>query len=1693
MAPQVAAVYGDPGTADTNPANDVLLTPSKDYGALIRVSNGNAVRALRENVNTALGGIVTIGDGAKLDGGKALLIDSTRNAAVAASAQLSGASLSLASGRIGLGGGTEGLILDVTSLARLANTQHLTLRSYTSIDFHSSINFGGAGLSAVTLDAAGLVGYGTSPVTITGGTIVLDNSGGSFAEPMGAGHGHLALIADELVLGRGTKALRGFDTIALTGGKRIVGEGNGGIDTGSASVILTTPVLTGRGGASQSIVTTGALTLTGGGSGAVENAGDSLGSRIALTGGNVAIDGRIVGLGGAVEITATDGDIVLSEGSLIDVGGFAKQFFDIAQYADAGRISLTSVGGDVRLNAGAALNLAAVSGGGSAGRLSVTAVDGGTVKLDGTVAAQAGAGGKGGSFALDIDELPDFAAMSQKLNTAGFFASRQFRIREGNVEIAGTTRVDEFELSADTGVVTMTGAIDARSEYGGTILISGGGGLVMAASADLKAGATHATLGSGRVTLEATGGMLDVQGGTIDVSGGEGGKVRFRARQIANSATPNIPGHTDIAVTALNATITGSAVLEGVSTYQSTTTGAVKAQAIADAATFASSISAIVTRLGLEDADVGVMAGIQIESAGDLTVDGDWNLFADFAAQREGTLTLRAGGNLNVNGNISDGFDLAGRTGVLQDTVSWDLRLIAGADLTSASAAALRPMAALAAGSGSLIVGSSAAGKVIRTGTGDIDVRAGRDVDLAHNESVIYTAGRKDMTAWADFNTAPVNGAYGISGGHLRMIAQGDVSSALPANRAPMQLYIEWLKRQGAVDGSFNFAPHGTINEQSSWWVDYGAFQQGVGALGGGNVEVSAGGDLVNLLVALPTNGRVRGGRTSAERKLLELRNGGSMTVDAGGAVRAGYYYIGRGAGTIDAGEFTTGRFVDINMDNKLTSYPIAPVLSLGDATLSVRTTGELRLQTVLDPLMVGKGQGNANAGSFMSGQTDRTALDLTSVGGDVVLVNQARFLSRDLTLSGAPNGTGPWYYEGMNINAGNVYPSKVRITALNGSVENLETFYMLPGSAPELRILAENNVVPGAIVMSRATLEMIPSPFVPVGANGAPIRFVSGFTFNEVLYNDMTLPPSNISGLQRYLYGFRDPEHLPNEDDYEPSRIYARTGSIVNTPDVNLGYRSVLMIGLRAVTTNEQTWFRAGTDIRGIDYRLRNVHGTDVSLLEAGNDIIGGSITVQGPGAVTLEAGRDVYGTDFQINSVGNRTYDENNRPLVWSEISGLPDTGASISVLAGLNGKRPSYDAFMAAYLDPANLAAMPDYLKTILVDASTGLEIGMVPRYFLDIWEDRGEGDVHRINRGLPGFVEETTGRPANSFADAWTTFQSLPRLTQETFLRRVYTQELREAGKNQNTPGANGLPINGGYNRGYTAIATLFPGDDWKGDVSIGSAKFRTLAGGDIDVLTPGGGLQVAGLGVVVPAGSGIIALGAGDINIFARDSITVNRSRILTFGGGDEIMWSTLGDIDAGRGAKTSRVPSAAEVTTDLDAITAVLEKADISGSGIGTIVGFTGAGAGDLHLIAPEGTVNAGDAGVRVSGNLNLAALHVANVDNFDVDGETKGLPPVEAPDIGGLTEASNTSGAAQQSGPPQTAPNEQPSIIIVEVLGFGGGDGSSSPESEEEERRRKAQGQRTYNTNGAVQVLGHGALTDQEQQLLSEDEKRRL
>jgi hypothetical protein len=164
-----------------------------------------------------------------------------------------------------------------------------------------------------------------------------------------------------------------------------------------------------------------------------------------------------------------------------------------------------------------------------------------------------------------------------------------------------------------------------------------------------------------------------------------------------------------------------------------------------------------------------------------------------------------------------------------------------------------------------------------------------------------------------------------------------------------------------------------------------------------------------------------------------------------------------------------------------------------------------------------------------------------------------------------------------------------------------------------------------------------------------------------------------------------------------------------------------------------------------------------------------------------------------------------------------------------------------------------------------------------------------------------------------------------------------------------------------------------------------------------------------------------------------------------------------------------------------------------------------GAKASDVYLIAPRGTVDAGAAGVRVAGNLSVAALRVLNADNIQVGGVSVGVPTLSTPSIGGLLEGGAAASANTAQEAPKETAREQPSIIIVEVLGYGGGQPEDQPcpdnrikvdgkcPDSEKLKTRQQTGFMGYNPTSSVQILGASPLTNESLSRLTEEERRGL
>ncbi|HEX3505529.1 MAG TPA: filamentous hemagglutinin family protein [Xanthobacteraceae bacterium] len=424
------------------------------------------------------------------------------------------------------------------------------------------------------------------------------------------------------------------------------------------------------------------------------------------------------------------------------------------------------------------------------------------------------------------------------------------------------------------------------------------------------------------------------------------------------------------------------------------------------------------------------------------------------------------------------------------------------------------------------------------------------------------------------------------------------------------------------------------------------------------------------------------------------------------------------------------------------------------------------------------------------------------------------------------------------------------------------------------------------------------------------------------------------------------------------------------------------------------------------------------------------------------------------------------------------LPKGGAAVNVLFGV-GPGMNTAGFIGAYIDPITSGATGAAYADDLVS--------FVTRY------------------------ESETRTPVSgslTAAQAWTIFKTLPANQQQLLVEEVFFDILNATGLDYNIQSS---PSYHQYSAGYQAINTLFPAAFGytvnalgtvnganklvqTGNLDMRGSTIQTQQGGDISILGPGGGILVGSsvaAPAINPASEGIITLESGNIDIITDRDVQVAQSRIMTEQGGNILMWSSNGNLDAGKGAKTSVSAPPPKFDCDIDWICSVDIKGEVSGAGIATLQSLPGVPIGDANLIAPRGTVNAGAAGLRVSGNLNIAALQILNAYNIQVQGTITGLPTYSGPSMGALTTASNVAGAQQIALPAQSDANkDRPSIVIVEFVGFGGGDNDIQPQDDQQKNSGKRTDNQMQDPNSRYQIIGVGEITDDQAKQLAEQRR---
>jgi len=1154
----------------------------------------------------------------------------------------------------------------------------------------------------------------------------------------------------------------------------------------------------------------------------------------------------------------------------------------------------------------------------------------------------------------------------------------------------------------------------------------------------------------------------------------------------------------------------------------------------ADNSAFVGTAAANTTRLTLALAGgdaalaqkLSVAPGVEIRSAGKLTLASDWNL-QPVSGTRVGeaaVITLRAGGELLISNSLSDGFAAAlaagdkraiTAEGLAQRGSAASFRLIGGADLGAAD-----PLGVNSSSTAGVTLGRAAASSTttppvvfVRSTTGSIAIAAAGDVNLgaalnaqgSNGQVRIYTTGEpvaaSDMAGFERsgalvsdqqlIRAAAGNGSGSALGpffehaGDITISAgrdlRGQPSTIYPASGEPtsVQYVTDWWWRQTNPT---------TADKAVALWSRYDKFAQGIASFGGGSIELAAGRDLIDVDVSTPASGYAvqAKGEVGKEGYLPAQAHwwaGGELAVQAGRDIVGGLFNAGGATASLSAGGSIGGS------STQTRSYA-GPQLFYMDTAWTVSAGSNLTLGALSNPAtLIGAAQGNEKnpRSDVIAGLSSHSSASLLSVAGDLRLDDR-----RPSSASGTNPGDGDL-----------VMPDELRLLAPGGAI-TAAALVQRPVGASSLQLLAQGQIDLGSFQVA-ASLPAADS--WPLPQPQADLR-----DFFDVYKGLWTRTAAGLDASGR-----------------EPVRIVSATA------DVILGQLSSFSVRpLRLL---------AGQDLLLGPLQLQHSGDTELSLLQAGRDVRVGSevggVRLAGPGDLLVSAGRDIdLGRGTGIVSVGNldnaRLLPSGGAGLVMlagvqlAELkqavsaefqllgSGLHNFPAELAVqltalAAGGSLLTPAQTAAEAKKFAALPLAEQTERVRQLVgaslmersVESYLTSAVALAEANSLAATAAVADGRISGSTRDaakppLPGsellggtapatqdavraslreslqaqalgaalaakaetldattrsalnlavspyaqsltdFVNTRQGTSQGT-AQAAASFRALPIEQQALFLNQVLMSELKSAGRNA-LSGERAA-----YLRGYQALAALYP-QAGKGNIVLSNSQVKTSQGGGITFAAPGGTLNVgdlAGGGTAKAASDlGIVTVAGGSINAAVRESVEVNQSRIFTLSQGDVLLWASLGNLDAGRGAKT--VTGAPPPVFSINAQGQFV--VDTSGSFSGSGIAVLDAGS-SLDLYAALGEINAGDAGIKTAGNAFLGATRLIGGDNLQVGGAVGGLgTKVEAPAPlpAGLYSPATSAGRAeaQSADEDESRKKRRPRRnVFLDFLGFGQGD----------------------------------------------------
>jgi len=877
--------------------------------------------------------------------------------------------------------------------------------------------------------------------------------------------------------------------------------------------------------------------------------------------------------------------------------------------------------------------------------------------------------------------------------------------------------------------------------------------------------------------------------------------------------------------------------------------------------------------------------------------------------------------------------------------------------------------------------------------------------------------------------TSPAQDSWGIS---LVAGADTDAADAIATVRGQgtltinnnLQVYSESGPVTLAAGGSMNI---GTAAANSGTMVasaipfNVGSYSGPVKVRAGGNLAINGGviqtatgdidlrigGDLTltqsgNILGTVRTLGEAQAGATD----YWDYGNGGDVFVDVDGSIIGGYNENDWENGW----DKVTSKLVMIN-GKRVRKYFWQPrytdasttqgLATLGGGNLTVRVGGDLTAQAGT----FGSGNLTLSAGGDLSGRfLNREGMaTIASLGNIGATDDQQAFEIIDTALQVTAQGDlhasvvdpsiahpdladYPDFATGKSWSLGLTEESSMLLKSCDGDVVLYGDHPIYPN---EDLFIHYRKILPATVEIEAGRDIVLKKLFAMLPSSEGNLRLVAGR--NILAESD----GQQLSGI------------IMNDDD--PVEIYGEKGSayikLLTTLDRS-GRNSDLhkdadqAVEITAGGNIENIAFRlpkvahitAGGNIRYLRYVGQNFNEDDVSLITAGNSIVVESslkkndakalygIEQGGPGALIVQAGYSLdLGTSKGIVANGSA----NN--------SALGAEGADLLVLVGYDRKVSTADG-----TDDFSLEDAAEFFA----------ELKAYGKELVEAQADGRTADANAIvAKARSELIEEVFG-PAPGTAE-------------------------RQAGK--------------GYLKMVESLIST----------TAGASDIYIAAAGDIDV----GRSSIGGS----DKDTGIFTTAGGDISIFSVGDLNVFESRVMTFGGktrkasvdgeivpaGSEIfVWADQGDINAGRGSRTAISKPDKNVDMDEYGEYYVTYSPPAVGSGIRALTYDPDGAAGkkekpepgDIILVAPEGIIDAGEAGIA-GGRILLAATEVRNAQNISFSLGSVGVPSSSGTSgLGALTGAGDVMNSVNKlvesisdAGP---RPGLTPAKVVDDFLG---------------------------------------------------------